>query len=198
MDNTEKKDYLKILFVITIITIAAESLGLYFHWHFILSVGTVATVFVVLAIIGLIFGDYQGATPGCFSLLALPLFLYLYFGCDETRYISSHDDKQHLYKDCPQIVKYSSDQMTELEGFYHLVFSECKDCKKRKREKQKEREIAIEQNKRNEMIDYLQGLIDDLENGATADDVIEQIIEDLCSEEEAGNYETPGIPSRYR
>lgn len=51
----------------------------------------------------------------------------------ETRFITEHGKKQHIYIDCPTIINsYNIKEVSKLEGLMRFKGSDCKICKEKK------------------------------------------------------------------
>lgn len=150
--------------------------GLIFHWFHVLAAGVIVGISTVFYIFyEFIHGDDgESASIGCGLMVLFAISAIVFSG---ERYISQHGHKQHLYSDCPSIISSSSvKEVTELEGFFYLIFSDCKKCRERQ-----EREIAAaiaaeKQQEREGLRGYLSNLIDSLDNGADPED-IEQLLQ---------------------
>ncbi len=150
--------------------------GLFFHWFYVLAAGVIVAITTLAYIIEeLKHGDDTAFVAVGFVLtVVFAIAAFFYHG---ERYISQHGHKQHLYSDCPSIISSSSvKEVTELEGFFYLIFSDCKKCRERQ-----EREIAAaiaaeKQQEREGLRGYLSNLIDSLDNGADPED-IEQLLQ---------------------
>ncbi len=111
----------------------------------------IGTVLILLNIVALIVYFFHGRysddstqeyISGCGCLLVI-IILILALSFNDTRYITKHGKKRHLYKDCPTII-YSDNirKASELECFFHFRFKDCKRCMERKEnEKEKKREM---------------------------------------------------------
>lgn len=119
------------------------------QFNFIL-IGAILIITMTISLLKTYFGkENNGCYPGFGCLSAIVIFvLSVSFG--ETRYITKHGHKRHLYKDCPTIVNSEKvKKVTELEGFILLKFSDCKLCVERKEKEEREAERKKEENKRN-------------------------------------------------
>ena len=141
--------------------------GLVFHWFYVLVVGIIVAISTVTFIMEeLIHGDGEEGAYFIvgFGLTALFVMATIFFHGE--RYISPHSNKQHLYSDCQYIIgKSSVKEVKKLEGFFYLTFSDCKSCRERRRAEKASIVEAEKQKERDELRNYLNDLIDSLENG---------------------------------
>lgn len=115
---------------------------------------------------------------GCvFLLMALVTLLNIFF--NGTRYISSNDNRQHRYPNCGAIIMSNQIQeVSRLEGFFHLHFKDCENCeqrrtseKKQRRANEKIKELQEEITELQEEIEVKEWQIKALRNGADIDDI---------------------------
>lgn len=177
----DNKDILKVLLILTLITLAIILIGYFFSIHFLLVIGTLGICALIFSLISLgRISDYLG----CGYLIivgALGLFcICLLFGDFKERgYIVYSSNKFHKYEDCEAIETCNIKSVSQLEGFYHFIFKECEICNARKKKENREKRILEEQEEREEMIDYLEGLIWSLENGESVSNIIDKIQDDF-------------------
>lgn len=172
-----------------------------FYWKFIGGAGIIVFFVIIIAGIFTKENDSLKANTIGIGVVVCVIFTILNFFNSGTRYISSHGSKQHLYKDCRSF-KSEDDvrKMSEMEAYFHLCFSDCKICIKRKSEERKQKRINKKIQELNEQkaelqerIDEIDYLIDKLYDGYDVD------ISDL-EESDMDEVEEDfpiGVPSRY-
>lgn len=170
-------------------------IGYFYHSFYWKCIGSIICFFVFIDVLwGLIKKENQNTVDeniGCLALAVIVLFSIIAFFNNDDRYISPHGSKQHLYEDCSSLSR-SSDvrEVSELEGYFHLSFTDCKTCLNRKKAERKAKRDRRKELEREEKIQELQEKIEALRNGADVED-----IEDYDDED----YDEPpaGVPSRY-
>lgn len=168
--------------------------GLVFHWFYVLAAGVIVAISTVVFIVGELKYNDGDAFWGIGCLLTI-LFVIAAFFYHGERYISSHGHKQHLYSDCTTINKSSSvREVTELEGFFYLTFSDCKICKDRRKSEEASKIATQNQKESDELKAYLYDLIDSLDNGADPEDIKLQLQDDWGADDEDGDVAYPDQP----
>ena len=153
---------------VSVLLIAA---GLIFHWFYVLAAGAIVAITTIVYIIAALKHGNGDAFWGIGCLLTV-LFVIASFFYHGERYISPRGHKQHIYSDCPSINKSSSlREVTELEGFFYLSFSDCMICKERSKTDNASMIATQKQQERDELKAYLNDLIDSLDNGADPEDI---------------------------
>lgn len=66
--------------------------------------------------------------------LLFAIFTFLYWVNSGTRYITPQGSKLHLYEDCSTIKSKHVSEVTEMEGYFHGCFKDCKVCRQRQSE----------------------------------------------------------------
>jgi len=158
--------------------------GLFFDWFYVLAAGVIVAITTIIFIVEeLKHGDDTVFIAIGFLLTVVFCIVAIFYHGE--RYITPHGHKQHLYSDCHSINRGSSvREVTELEGFFYLTFSDCKTCKKRKKAEKAAIKAVEEQQERDELKDYLNDLIDSLDNGADPDEIKKQLQTDWSPEDE--------------
>ncbi|MBS5527376.1 MAG: hypothetical protein KHX42_04375 [Prevotella sp.] len=170
--------------------------GYIFHWFYVLGIGVILAISTCVYIITEIRKGEDGESIGTGCLLTAIFAVAAFFYHDQ-RYIVPHGQKQHIYSDCSSLARSNSvKDVTELEGFFHLTFVDCKICKERKEKERAARKEARKQEERRELREYLQGLIEELDNGADPKDIEHTLQEDWTVEDDDSYI--PGVPSRYQ
>ena len=203
MENkfTESVKAVRVPMIVGAILVVIGLVGDYFFW---LGIGTIVLLYSLTNLGMRLFYKKPGydidENVGCVFVFIGGLFVFLSFLFGSTRYITPSGYKQHIYEDCstikhPQTVK----KVSELEGFFHFRFADCKRCEKRKEKEDKmeqkmwrRRREERKQREREEKIQELQEQIDALRNGADVDDIEEDYPEYDDDDEYRKN-----IPSRY-
>lgn len=167
-----------------------------FYW---LVHGCIISFFVIISLLVVCFKkdplSDNDSNIGCIAIVVVILFSLFAVANNNTRYITPHGHKQHIYKDCSTLFR-SVDikEVSELEGYFHWCFMDCKTCLNRRDEERKEKKERLMQIEREEKIEELQQKIDALRNGADVED-----IEDYEEEDAVDELDAPpaGVPSRY-
>ena len=147
------------------ISAACLWIGIHFSIFIVLILGLGFILPTFLSLIFLIFfpeydeeASSSSGGVGCFISIAV-LLASLYFGLEESRYISQSNDKMHVLKDCPAI-KNDSElcKISKLVGFCRFYFSDCDVCKEMKRKQDEEYRKNKTQNhmdhQRQELIEF--------------------------------------------
>lgn len=168
--------------------------GLFFHWFYVLAAGVIATITTIIFIVEELKHGDDTAYIAIGFLLTVVFCIVAFFYHGE-RYISPHGHKQHIYSDCPSIISSSSaKEVTELEGFFHLTFSDCKICKERRKTEKAAKKAIEKQQESDELRCYLSNLIDSLDNGADPKDIKEQLQADWGPDDEDDDVAYPDQP----
>lgn len=174
--------------------------GLIFHWFYVLAAGVIVAISSIAFIMEEL--KHGNVEEGAFSLVGCSitiLFAIAALFFHEKRYISPYGHKQHIYSDCRYIIEKSSiKEVTELEGFFYLTFSDCKICKERKKAEIEEDKAAKKQQERDELRGYLNDLIDSLDNGADPGDIKLQLHEDWELEEKGDDVRQYSPPTHRK
>ena len=85
-------------------------------------------------------------------------------------------------------------EVTELEGFFYLTFSDCKICKDRRKSEEASKIATQNQKESDELKAYLYDLIDSLDNGADPEDIKLQLQDDWGADDEDGDVAYPDQP----
>ena len=168
--------------------------GLFFHWFYVLAAGVIATITTIIFIVEELKHVDDTAYIAIGFLLTVVFCIVAFFYHGE-RYISPHGHKQHIYSDCPSIISSSSaKEVTELEGFFHLTFSDCKICKERRKTEKAAKKAIERQQESDELRCYLSNLIDSLDNGADPKNIKEQLQADWGPDDEDDDVAYPDQP----
>lgn len=185
----DKQNLLQMLAVPIGIGVGAIIVGLLWPSFYWLMVGCIILLFSLFYLIyGLIVKDTDEMSfvPGCYGFVLLALVSVLNIIFNGTRYISSEGQKQHLYSDC-QYIKNSKNvkEVSRLEGFFHLVFSDCKKCEQRETVEEKQRRT-------NKKIEQLQKLVnalqEDIEDSQKKIKILKEDIEALQNGADVDTY----------
>ena len=168
--------------------------GLFFHWFYVLAAGVIANITTIIFIVEELKHVDDTAYIAIGFLLTVVFCIVAFFYHGE-RYISPHGHKQHIYSDCPSIISSSSaKEVTELEGFFHLTFSDCKICKERRKTEKAAKKAIERQQESDELRCYLSNLIDSLDNGADPKNIKEQLQADWGPDDEDDDVAYPDQP----
>ena len=191
--------------VFILITLALIFLGCYYDVYFLLVLGSLAII-SILSIFSIALSDSDDGCGCLVFVLVLIAIIIMLGGFNDRRYIARSSWRFHKYADC-EAIDYNDiyndrvQEVSKLEGFYHLVFKECDVCKERKQEEIRERWLMFEQQEREDLIEYFKGIISLLEDGQSlVDEVKSKIMEDLEIDTGDNNEDEDysNIPSRYR
>lgn len=207
----DRKDYIKSQILFLIIPGIMIAVGLIWPSFYWLCIGIfTAAIVIINTIVCLIKNiekdnEFAGAIGLCCLIIIVALFTFAYWSYNESRFVFSNGDKQHIYADCPSFKPESKiKKVCELEGFLYGCFSDCKLCKQRKEEETKRKREVKAQRKRQMMISKLQDAIKDLENGKSVVSVAESLSnyfldeEYIEIEEDYDEVYIRGVPSRYQ
>ncbi len=168
--------------------------GLFFDWFYVLAAGVIVAITTIIFIVEeLKHGD--DTVFIAIGFLLTVVFCIVAFFYHGERYISPHGHKQHIYSDCPSIISSSSaKEVTELEGFFYLTFSDCKKCKERRKTEKASKKAVEKQQEREGLRCYLSNLIDSLDNGADPEYIKQQLQVDWGSDDEDNDVLYPDQP----
>lgn len=139
--------FMKILLGTTVIIFLGVLLPS-FYW---LCIGIIFSIFVIINTFYNIFNkNYESEDyiweeiDFCATFFIGFYFTILYWIFCGDRYISSEDNKQHLYRDCI-IINNDKDiqDVIKMKGFFYGKFFDCKECMERKKTDEKEKELEL-------------------------------------------------------
>ena len=180
----DKKEYIKEQLGYLIIPCIAIAVGLVWPSFYWLSVGIItAAVIIISNIRQLIRGNkldeeiFPDGIGGCIWGILLIIFSIAFLLFCDTRFLSPHGKKQHIYENCSSLKGKETKEVVKLQGFLYGCFSDCEICKQQKLneeeqkkiERRKKREMKAEE-ERLEMIEMLKKELELLEKGEKADD----------------------------
>lgn len=189
-----------------LIAFVLVSLGCFYDLYLLLVIGSLCIcglIYFFISWIATVNKHARKSNLGCvlsIVVITLCLLVFKLVSGDwrDERYITRSSWVLHKYKDCIEF-DYSDDVeiVSKLEGFYHFVFTECDICNNREREEKQmrrliekqeleERLLEIEQEKREDLIEYFNDIISLLENGESVNYVESKIQEDFEIDQE--NY----------
>jgi hypothetical protein len=170
------------------------AVGLFFHWFYVLAAGVIVAITTIIFIVEELKHGDDTAFIAIGFLLTVVFGIVAFFYHGE-RYISPHGHKQHIYSDCPSIISSSSaKEVTELEGFFYLTFSDCKICKERSKAEKASMIATKKQQESDELKAYLNDLIESLDNGANPKDIKQQLQADWGPDNEDEDVAYPDQP----
>lgn len=194
--NKDKQNLLQILAVPLGFGAGGIIVGLIWPSFYWLLIGCIIILF---ALFYLIYGfiakdmDDMSPVPGCYGLVILVLITVLNYIFNGTRYLSSNDNRQHRYPNCETIVMSNHIiEVSRLEGFFHLCFSNCKICEQREELEEKQRRTNRKIESLQKRVDWLQDDIDeaqkDIEESQKKIEMLERQIYDLRNGADIDTY----------
>lgn len=160
------------------------AVGLFFHWFYVLAAGVIVAITTIIFIVEELKHGDDTAFIAIGFLLTVVFGIVAFFYHGE-RYITPHGHKQHLYSDCPSINNSSPvREVTELEGFFYLTFSDCRICKDRRKSEEASKIATQKRKECDELKAYLYNLIDSLDNGADPEDIKLQLQDNWGADDE--------------